>query len=73
MKDDPLNLLEVKPLPTSESCLESKITKRPFSGKGQRVQECLELVHIDVCRPLNVHAQGGFEYFIMFTDDHSRY
>ena len=47
--------------------------QRLFSWKGQRVQECLELVHTDVYRPLNVQAQGGFEHFIMFIDDHSRY
>ena len=22
---------------------------------------------------MNIQAQGGFKYFIMFTDDHSRY
>ena len=37
VKDGPLNSLEVKPLPTCELCLEGKMTKRPFLGKGQRV------------------------------------
>ena len=73
VKDGPLNLVQVKPLLTCESCLEGKMTKRPFSRKCQRVQEYLELVHTDVCWPLNVQARGGFEYFITFTDDHSRY
>ena len=49
------------------------MTKRSFTRKGQKVQECLELVHKNVCRPLNVQAQRSFEYFITFTDDHSRY
>ena len=73
VEDGPLNMLELKPLPIYESCLEGKITKRPFSWKGQRVQECLELVHTDVCGSLNVQARGGFKYFIMFTDDHFWY
>ena len=47
--------------------------KSHLTIKGQKVQECLELVHTDVCGPLNVQAWGGFEYFITFTDDHSRY
>ena len=63
MKDGLLNSLEVKLLPTCESYLEGKMTKRPFTRKGQRVQECLELVHTDICGPLNVEARGGFEYF----------
>ena len=33
----------------------------------------LEFVHIDVCGPINIRTRGGFEYFITFTDGHSRY
>ncbi|KAL4016333.1 hypothetical protein IC575_023981 [Cucumis melo] len=49
------------------------MTKRPFTGKGHRAKEPLELVHSDLCGPMNVKARGGFEYFITFTDDYSRY
>ena len=49
------------------------MTKRPFTTKGVRVEECLELVHIDTCEPFNVQACEGYEYFITFTDDYSRY
>ena len=73
VKDGPLNSLQVKPLLTCESSLEGKMTKRSFIGKCQKVQECLELVHTDVCEPLNIQARGGFEYFITFIDEHSRY
>ena len=33
----------------------------------------LELVHTDVCGPMSTQAKGGYEYFITFTDDLSRY
>ena len=33
----------------------------------------LELVHTDVCGPMSTQAKGGYEYFITFTDDYSRY
>ena len=49
------------------------MTKRPFSGKGERAKEPLELVHSNVCVPLNVQARGGYEYFVSFIDDFSRY
>ncbi|KAH9671727.1 hypothetical protein KPL70_017462 [Citrus sinensis] len=49
------------------------MTKRPFSAKGVRATVPLELVHTDVCGPINVQARGGYEYFITFTDDYSRY
>ena len=72
-KDGPLRELTVGTLPVCESCLEGKMTKRPFSGKGQRAKEPLELVHSDVCGPLNTQARGGYEYFVTFIDDYSRF
>ena len=30
-------------------------------------------MHTDMCEPLNVQAYGGYEYFITFIDDYSRY
>ena len=49
------------------------MTKRSFSAKGFRAKEPLELVHSNVCGPLNVQARGGYEYFVTFIDDYSRY
>ena len=49
------------------------MTKRPFKAKGYRATKPLELVHTDVCGPINVQARGGYEYFVTFTDDYSRY
>ena len=49
------------------------MTKRPFPAKGNRTNALLELVHTDVCGPINIRARGGYEYFITSTDDHSRY
>ncbi|TYK27941.1 gag/pol protein [Cucumis melo var. makuwa] len=71
VKNGLLNKLEDDSLPPSESCLERKMTKRPFTGKGYRAKEPLELIHSDLCGPMNVKARGGFEYFISFIDDYS--
>ena len=49
------------------------MTKSPFTGKGERANDLLALKHTDVCGPLNITARGGFQYFITFTDDFSRY
>ena len=49
------------------------MTKRPFSGKGLRANQPLELIHSDVCGPMNVKARCGCEYFVTFIDDYSRY
>ncbi|KAK8624644.1 hypothetical protein V6N13_089533 [Hibiscus sabdariffa] len=49
------------------------MTKAHFNGKGERASDLLGLIHSDVCGPMNTHARSGFQYFITFTDDFSRY
>ncbi|KAL0434235.1 UNVERIFIED_CONTAM: hypothetical protein Slati_2757800 [Sesamum latifolium] len=49
------------------------MTKKPFVGQSAIANSLLDLVHTDVCGPLNTPARGGFSYFITFIDDHSRY
>ncbi|KAL0294012.1 UNVERIFIED_CONTAM: Transposon Ty1-BL Gag-Pol polyprotein [Sesamum radiatum] len=49
------------------------MTKKPFMGQSTLASGLLDLIHSDVCGPLNTQARGGFSYFITFTDDHSRY
>ncbi|KAK8701284.1 hypothetical protein V6N13_019674 [Hibiscus sabdariffa] len=49
------------------------MTKAPFTGKGERASDLLGLIHSDVCGPMNTQARGGFQYFITFTDDFTRY
>ncbi|KAL0451534.1 UNVERIFIED_CONTAM: hypothetical protein Slati_1131500 [Sesamum latifolium] len=49
------------------------MTKKPFVGQSAIANGLLDLVHTDVCGPLNTPAIGGFSYFITFTDDHLRY
>ena len=59
-------------LPTCESCLMGKACRKPF-GKAIRATQALELVHSDICGPLNVKARHGASYFITFIDDYTRY
>ena len=49
------------------------MTKRAFLEKGERAKAPLEIIHGDICGPLNVKARGGYEYFVTFIDDYSRY
>ena len=49
------------------------MTKRPFPAKGNMTNALLELVQTDVCGLINIRERGSCEYFITFTDDHSRY
>ncbi|KAM1563347.1 hypothetical protein ACFX10_037775 [Malus domestica] len=58
---------------THESCLKRKMTKSPFTGKGERAIEILGLIHTDVCGPMSTTSRGGLSCYITFTDDHSRF
>ena len=59
-------------LPICEHCLQGKLTRKPF-GKTTRANFPLQLVHSDVCGPMNVKARHGASYFITFIDDYTRY
>ena len=58
---------------TCGSCLLDKMTKAPFAGHDERTSDLLGLIHTDVCGTISSIARGGYQYFITFTDDFSRY
>ena len=58
---------------TCEPCLLGKMTKSPFTKSCERASELLELIQSDVCGPMSTTARGGYQYFVTFTDDLSRY
>ena len=70
-KDDLLKPLTYKSYPVCEFCLQKKIAKLPFVGQRERTTEILALVHIDMCSPFDVQANGGYVYFITFISDYS--
>ena len=72
-KDGLLDSFDFESFESCESCLLGKMTKAPFSGKGERATELLSLIHSDVCGPMSSTARGGYQYFVTFTDDFSRY
>ncbi|KAL0287494.1 UNVERIFIED_CONTAM: Retrovirus-related Pol polyprotein from transposon TNT 1-94 [Sesamum calycinum] len=47
--------------------------RKPFVGQSTLANGLLDLIHTDICGTLNTQARGGFSYFIIFIDDHSRY
>ena len=58
---------------TCEACLLGKMTKTPFTSFPERASDLLELIHTDMCGSMSSTARDGFQYFITFTDDLSRY
>lgn len=53
-------------------CLKGKQTRQSFGESETRASSLLELVHSDLCGPMETASIGGSKYFISFIDDFSR-
>src|SRR6516165_6086124 len=73
LKDGYLDRFDFSLYDVCESCLLGKMPKSPFTGKGERAIDFLELIYTDVCRPMSTQGCDGYDYFITFTDDKSHY
>lgn len=59
---------------TCEPCLQGKMARLPFPKKAKRNSKAvLDLVHSDLCGPMNTVTPGGRRYFLTLIDDYSRY
>ena len=72
-QDGLIHSFDLESFETCESCLLGKMTKAPFVGHNERASDLLGLIHTDVCGPISSIARGGYQYFITFTNDFSRY
>ena len=58
----------------SEACAKAKMHRVPVpKASRNRSSRPLQLVHSDVCGPMNVNSIGGSKYVLSFTDDYSKY
>lgn len=55
-----------------QTCDQAKIYVLPFT-EGTRAKKTLELVHTDICGPIDVKSNGNARYFVTFIDDKTRY
>lgn len=53
-------------------CCEGKQTRLPFKTKGTRATNALEIVHGDVCGPMENLSIGGARYFLLLVDDYTK-
>lgn len=56
-----------------EVCLKAKITRLPFGKSTSKSNGVLDLIHSDVCGPMQTMSPGGKRYVLTFIDDFSRY
>ena len=59
---------------TCECCLKAKMTRKPLPKKSETVStEVLDLIHTDICGPMQTLTPGGNRYFMTMIDDCSKH
>jgi hypothetical protein len=53
-------------------CIKGKYVKQ-IKKNEKRSVGILEIIHMDICGPFSVASMDGYDSFITFTDDYSRY
>lgn len=53
-------------------CLEGKQSRKSFKPSESATTDVLQLVHADVCGPMEMLSLGGAKYFVCFEDDFSK-
>ena len=57
-----------------EPCVKGKMTRKPFTGSnGIKTRRSLELIHSDVCGPMQNESLVGSRYLVSFIDDYTRF
>ena len=70
---DGFNLNDSKNMAFCEACIKGKRIRSSFpKGQATRATELLEIVHSDVCGPMQTFSLGGNRYLMTFIDDKSR-
>jgi hypothetical protein len=74
------NLVEKIPMESCELfhkceiCLQAKMTRLPFPKKSlNKSEKPLDLIHSDICGPMQTESPSGKRYFLTFIDDFSKY
>ena len=57
--------------PRCTGCLFQKQVE--IKASRNRSSRPLQLVHSDVCGPMNMNSIGGSKYVLSFTDDYTKY
>jgi Integrase core domain len=67
-----MDLKEGTSVGVSEPCLEGKQTRQPCHQPSTRATVPLDLIHSDLCGPIEPTTVGGTNYYLLFTDDYTR-
>ncbi|KAI8116877.1 Retrovirus-related Pol polyprotein from transposon TNT 1-94 [Lucilia cuprina] len=57
---------------TLHNMSKGKMAKKPYRASETRSKDLLQLIHSDICGPMEETSIGGAKYFLSFVDDFSR-
>ncbi|KAK1437640.1 hypothetical protein QVD17_03434 [Tagetes erecta] len=57
---------------TCEACILGKQSRKPFQSTSWRAKSKLELIHTDLCGPMQEPSLGKSLYYLLFIDDLTR-
>ncbi|CAI7932468.1 unnamed protein product [Closterium sp. NIES-54] len=63
---------EPKEVGSCETCLTTKFSRFPFHSAMGQSSDPVELVHVDLVRPMKVKGDGGALYSMTMVDDYTR-
>lgn len=55
------------------TCMKAKQTRAPFKGNGMQTKRVLELVHSDVCGPVEIPTWDDKRYILTMLDDYTHF
>lgn len=56
-----------------EACMYGKQHRGSFKKRKEKSSSCGEIIHADVCGPMEEASHGGSRYFLLLKDDFSHY
>lgn len=71
---DGININKEKvPSKLCEVCAQARLTRLPFPSIRTQATKPLQIVHSDVCGPIDTQTWDGRKYFVTFLDDYTHY
>ena len=55
-----------------KECAQRKNTKNPYSKSGSKEKGIFDIIHLDICGPMQTTSLSRYVYYASFIDDYSR-
>ena len=64
--------IQIKHEGVCRGCAQRKNTKNPFPKSNSKEKGILDIIHLDICGPMQTTSLSGYSYYASFIDDYSR-